>query len=180
MHCLARQNPTHVRPQPPFARRVRITFPVGILVMDTMRRHPGDRPSLEGQGSAHSQEVFHPFRRLVASMREQPVIAHAYPKTSGNPQSRTARANAFQVKKNNARMAPTWNAPMKKLVVQLTGCANVLSRLRMLIVSYSSATLLPILPTNLARETPSFCNSYVISSRLVLKESAFKRNSEGF
>src|SRR5207248_9645277 len=95
-------------------------------------------------------------------------------------QSRTARANAFQVKKNNARMEQTRNAHMKKLVVQLTGCAHVLSRLRMLIVSYSSATLLPILPTNLSRETPSFCNSYVISSRLVLKESAFKRNSEGF
>src|SRR5256884_9382620 len=85
MHCLARQNPTHVRPEPPIVGRVRITFPVGILVMDTMRRHPSDRPALKGQRSAHGQEVFHPFRRFIASMREEPVIAHAYTKASGNP-----------------------------------------------------------------------------------------------
>jgi hypothetical protein len=49
--------------------------------------------------------------------------------------STTASARAFHVKKNSAAMAPTWNAPIKKVVIQLTGCVNVLSRLKILMIS---------------------------------------------
>src|SRR5207302_4690019 len=75
------------------------TFPVGILVMDTMRRHPSDRPALKGQRSAHGQEVFHPFRRFIASMREEPVIAHAYTKASGNPPKQERKCKCFPSEK---------------------------------------------------------------------------------
>ena len=85
MHRPARQNPTHVRPDPAIARRMRITFLIGILMVHAMRRHPGDRAAFEGQSSANGEEVFHPFRCLVAPMREQPVVAHADAKTPNNP-----------------------------------------------------------------------------------------------
>jgi hypothetical protein len=32
-------------------------------------------------------------------------------------------------------MVPPWNAPIKKVVVQLTGWVNVLSRLKLLMIS---------------------------------------------
>src|SRR5437868_1825726 len=96
------------------------------------------------------------------------------PRLPETHQSRSVSANAFQVKKNNARTAPTWNAPMKKVVVQLTGCANVLSRSKMFIVRSPRQHFCRPL-TNLARQTGRFCNSYVIPSRLVPKGYAFKR-----
>src|SRR6266849_10251856 len=39
--------------------------------------------------------------------------------------STTASASAFHVKKNSAAMAPTWNAPIKREVIQLIGLVNV-------------------------------------------------------
>src|ERR1700676_3223768 len=49
--------------------------------------------------------------------------------------SATASARAFQVKKNSAAMAPTWNTTMKLVVTQLMGWAKVLSRSKMLMTS---------------------------------------------
>src|SRR5579859_1647475 len=62
----------------------------------------------------------------------------------------TANARPFQVKKNNAAIAPIWNAIMKNEVVQLTGSENVLSR--------SMRFMTP----NLARASEDYCNSCVI------------------
>src|SRR5579859_893519 len=69
----------------------------------------------------------------------------------------TANARPFQVKKNNAAIAPIWNAIMKNEVVQLTGSENVLSR--------SMRFMTP----NLARASEDFCNSCVIPLLKFLK-----------
>ena len=47
----------------------------------------------------------------------------------------TASASAFNVKKNSAAMAATWNAAINEVVVQLIDWVNVLSRLKILMVS---------------------------------------------
>ena len=47
-----------------FARRVRIAFLIGLLMMDAMRGHPEDRAALERQRAAEREEVLDP---LVAS-----------------------------------------------------------------------------------------------------------------
>ena len=78
-------NPAHVRPEAAITRRVRIAFLIRILVMDSMCCDPEDRPAFECQSGADRQSVFHPFRRLVASVREQSMIAHADAQTNGNP-----------------------------------------------------------------------------------------------
>src|SRR4026207_422683 len=54
-------------------------------MMNAMRRHPGDRSALERQCSAHRQEVFDRLRRAIASMRKQPMVAHADPDAAGHP-----------------------------------------------------------------------------------------------
>jgi hypothetical protein len=78
----------HMCPQPAVPRRVRITFLVRVLMMDSMCCYPGDRPTFERQRTAQSKEVLQPFRCLIAAMREQSVIAHADPQTTGNPPQR--------------------------------------------------------------------------------------------
>ena len=61
---LAGEDPAHVRPAGAFARRVRIAFVVGVLMMDAVRGDPEDRSALERQRAAEGQEVLDP---LVAS-----------------------------------------------------------------------------------------------------------------
>src|SRR6185436_15940534 len=67
----------HVRPPRPLARRVRVAFTVGLLMMDAVRRDPEDGPTLERQRAAEGEEVLHPLVRLVTAVREQAVIRHA-------------------------------------------------------------------------------------------------------
>src|SRR4030095_12817679 len=55
MEAFAEEDPTHVRPPGAFARRVRVAFLVGLLMMDAMRRDPEDRTALERQRSAEGQ-----------------------------------------------------------------------------------------------------------------------------
>ena len=61
MQPLAGQDPAHVRPPGALARRVRIAFPVGLLMMDAMGRDPEDRPALERQRAAEGQEILDPL-----------------------------------------------------------------------------------------------------------------------
>src|SRR5882757_2187295 len=75
VHGFARDDPAHVCPDTAIARRMRVAFFIRILVMLTMRSYPGDGSALERQRSARGEEVLHPFRRLVATMRQQAVVA---------------------------------------------------------------------------------------------------------
>src|SRR5690349_16662718 len=50
-------------------------------------------------------------------------------------QNTAASARPFHVKKNNAAIAPTWNAAIKSVVTQLIGWANVLSRSKIFVTS---------------------------------------------
>src|SRR6266481_881011 len=74
-----------MRPKPAILRRVRITCFVRILVMHAMRGDPENRSALECERAAGRQEILNPFRRLVAAVREQSMIAHADAETSRDP-----------------------------------------------------------------------------------------------
>ena len=76
METLAHEDPAHVRPERAFARRVRIAFLIGLLMMDAMRRDPEDRTALERERAADREKVLNELGRLVAAMRQQPVIRH--------------------------------------------------------------------------------------------------------
>ena len=58
---------------------------VGELVMDAMRRHPGDRPTLQRQRAANGQKVLKRLGDFVTAMGMEPVVAHPDPKTEGDP-----------------------------------------------------------------------------------------------
>ena len=85
MHGLAGHDPAHVGPESAVARRVRVAFFIRILVMLAVRGDPENRSAFERESCAGGQEIFDPFRRFVAAMGEQPVIAHANSKASRNP-----------------------------------------------------------------------------------------------
>src|SRR6266576_1718309 len=74
-----------MRPKPATSRRVRITLFVRILVMHAMRGDPENRSALECERAAGRQEILNPFRRLVAAVREQSMIAHTDAETSRKP-----------------------------------------------------------------------------------------------
>src|ERR1700693_229012 len=54
-------------------------------MVNPMRRHPKNRPTLERQSSADSQEILQHPRQLVGSMGVQAVITHTYPQTDPHP-----------------------------------------------------------------------------------------------
>src|SRR5690348_1049333 len=85
VHGFARQDPAHVGPESAFARGVWVAFFIRVLVMLAVRGDPENRSAFECQCSASGQEIFDPFWGLIATMREQPVIAHANSKASRNP-----------------------------------------------------------------------------------------------
>ncbi len=64
---------------------MRVTFFVGVLMMDAMRSNPSYWPAFESERAAHRQEIFDSFGRLVPSMSEQTVVAHADAQAAGDP-----------------------------------------------------------------------------------------------
>src|SRR6266705_5175052 len=85
MHGLAHQDPAHVRPPLAVERSVWIAFLIRMLMMNAVCGHPENGPAFESKSRTRSQNVFHPVGRSIASMSEQPVIAHANAKASRNP-----------------------------------------------------------------------------------------------
>src|SRR5579864_9552191 len=85
MKAFAHQNPSHVRPPLAVERSVRVAVFIRELMMNAVSCNPEDRPAFEGEGSTKCQEIFHPLGRLVAAMREQPVIAHSDSQAAGYP-----------------------------------------------------------------------------------------------
>src|ERR1044071_7646159 len=83
--ALPHENPSHVRPPFTVDWRVGITFFVGKLMVNTMRRDPENRATLKCEGPADRQRVLDPFRRLVSTMRQQPVISHSDSQAAGDP-----------------------------------------------------------------------------------------------
>src|SRR5579863_4019629 len=72
LHGFAGENPAHVGPKPSIVGRMRVTLLIGVLVMQAVGRNPEERSAFQGQRTAHSQNIFHPFGSLVSAMREQP------------------------------------------------------------------------------------------------------------
>ena len=82
---VAEEDPAHVRPEAAVARRVRIAVVIRMLMVNAVGRHPEDRAAFERQRSADRQEVLERFRRLVAAMGVQPVIAEADAEADRHP-----------------------------------------------------------------------------------------------
>jgi len=64
---------------------MRISFLVGELMMNAVRRHPEDRPPFKRKRRAPGQKVLHPLRGFVSAMGEEPVIAHPDAQAAGDP-----------------------------------------------------------------------------------------------
>ncbi len=81
----ADQKPANVRPPGAVVRRVRVAGTVGELMVNPMRRHPENRPSLQRQGSANGQEILQGSRKFVRAVGVQAVITHANPQSDTHP-----------------------------------------------------------------------------------------------
>src|SRR5579884_680646 len=103
VHGSAGQNPPHVCPPLAIYGRVRIAWLVGILMMNAMRCNPEYRPTLKCQGCADGKEVFNPFWGPVASMGEQPMIAHTNSETSRHPPQEDRHEECFPRKEKQSR-----------------------------------------------------------------------------
>src|SRR5689334_6519158 len=95
MHGLAGQDPAHVRPPLAIDGRMRITFLIGELMMNAMRRHPEYRSAFQRQSRASGQEILDPLRRLVAAMCKQSVVAHADAEAARNPPEKHRYEESF-------------------------------------------------------------------------------------
>src|SRR5258708_26443857 len=62
---------------------------IAILVRGRMRNAGGGDPenwaALKSQRGADCQKILHPLRRLIAAVRQQPVVSHANAQASRNP-----------------------------------------------------------------------------------------------
>src|SRR5580693_8706733 len=95
-------------------------------------------------------------------------------------QSTHASTKAFQVKKNSAAMAPMWNPPIKKTVIQLTGSVKLLSPLMTLMVSVVLKPNLLTPLTTVACEKGRLCNTCVISAARFRRYKWDLRSVSGF
>src|SRR2546428_12369977 len=83
--CAAPQNPTDMGPPATMARRMRVSLLIRVRVVDPMRCDPLYWAALNGQRAANCEEVFDGFRAFIASVRQQPVDAHADAQTALDP-----------------------------------------------------------------------------------------------
>ena len=84
VESLPGENPAGVRPPGALARRMRITVLIRMLMVDAMSGHPEDGAAFECERAAPCQHVFDPFVRLVATVGEEPVVAHPDAQHSGH------------------------------------------------------------------------------------------------
>src|SRR5450756_1158827 len=85
---LAEEHPTHVRPEPADARRVRILWLVGVLMVQAVRGNPEHRTTLERERAADREEVVEQLERLESTVRVEPVVSHADTQPDGHPVQR--------------------------------------------------------------------------------------------
>ena len=82
---IAVEDPSEVGPPESLAGIMRIQLPVGMGMVDPMAGDPGNRTSLDSQGSAHDQEALKPSRPNEASMGQKPMETQCNPQTAGHP-----------------------------------------------------------------------------------------------
>ena len=80
-----RQNPSHVGPECALARRVRVAFAIGFLVVNSMGCNPEDWPTFQCQRAANGKEILKKQRGRVRAMCVQPMVAHADTQASSHP-----------------------------------------------------------------------------------------------
>jgi hypothetical protein len=62
---------------------VRIAAPIGVRVMDAMRRHPIDRIALKGERAANCGCIFERTHHAQRAVRERPVIVERDAESTG-------------------------------------------------------------------------------------------------
>lgn len=85
VNALTGEDPADMGPEAAVLRRMGVAFFVRVLVMHTMDSDPEDGAALQGQRAAYGEKIFHPFRRLVASMGQEPMVAHADADAASDP-----------------------------------------------------------------------------------------------
>ena len=98
LDTLAHADPAHVGPEKTLFRRMWISGQVRLLVVDTVCRHPKDRPALQRQSPEHGKRVLQPQRALVTPVRVEPVVAHADAKPDGEPVEKQRDAQVLPAK----------------------------------------------------------------------------------
>src|SRR6185436_9959336 len=73
------QNPSHVCPPPAIAGCMRITRPIRMRVVDTVRHNPIDRPASKRERAADRQKVFNQLWCLITTMSQESVKANSNP-----------------------------------------------------------------------------------------------------
>ena len=162
MHRLTGNDPAHVRPQSAIARRMGITFHIGQLMMHTVSRYPSDWPAFERQRSKCGQYIFHPLRRFISAMRQQPVVAHSDAQASSNPPQDEEHSQGLPAKKEKCRNRADVERTQKNgrgPVNRLFKCFVVYQNAHWLVV-LDLPLLLP--DSKLSRGNSSLCNTCVI------------------
>ena len=77
VHGAAGEDPAGVSPPGAVVRCVWVAFLIGVLMVDAVGGYPEDRASLEGETTAHGDEVLDPLGRSVAAMGEQAMVRHS-------------------------------------------------------------------------------------------------------
>ena len=85
VHRFPRNDPARMCPEASIARRMWISFFIGILVMHPVRRDPCDGPAFQRQRAADGEKIFNPLWGLVSTMSKQPVVAHTNAEAPGDP-----------------------------------------------------------------------------------------------
>ena len=80
---LAPDEPSGMGPPAAFARGVGVAVVVAELMVNAVRGHPEDGAALERERGAERHEVLKPLGDLVATVREQAVVAHANADVNG-------------------------------------------------------------------------------------------------
>jgi hypothetical protein len=78
---------------------MRVTGPIGVLVMQPMRGNPEDGPAFKGERTADSQEILHPPGSFVATMGEQAMVTHSDAQAPGNPPQQHGEQKGFPTEK---------------------------------------------------------------------------------
>src|SRR5271168_1873028 len=64
---------------------MRVALFISVLVVHAMDGDKEDRAALQGEGTAYGENILHPFRGLVASMREEPMVSHPDADAASDP-----------------------------------------------------------------------------------------------
>ena len=81
---------------------MRVAFFIRVLVMHPMYGDKEDRAALQGKRAADSENILHPFRCLVPSVRQEPMVSHPDPDAAGDPPQNHRNQKCFPGEKEES------------------------------------------------------------------------------